>query len=149
MKVKKSYDLKKSDFLWVCMLTFCLILGSPLSAKAHDCAPGCDNIWLGDGVCEFTCNVSACNYDNGDCDPTTPGICLLEQVYGKHSEEAELLRHFRDRFLKHTPEGQKIIRLYYEWSPLIVKVLEVDEEFKEDVKKMFDDILGSIRKGME
>lgn len=31
------------------------------------CVPGCDDIWLGDGECDETCNVADCNYDNADC----------------------------------------------------------------------------------
>jgi len=37
--------------------------------------------------------------------------------------------------LSTTTEGQEIIKLYYEWSPAIVTVMEEDEEFKEEVKK--------------
>jgi len=67
--------------------------------------------------------------------------CLSEEIYGEDSEEAEILRYMRDNILSHTPEGQELIRLYYEWSPAIVKVMEDDEEFREDVKEMIDGIL--------
>jgi len=50
--------------------------------------------------------------------------------------------------LSTTPEGQEIIKLYYEWSPAIVQAMESDEEFKEDVKELVDGILGLIG-GME
>ena len=32
-----------------------------------NCAPGCPTNWLGDGFCDQACNVSECDYDNGDC----------------------------------------------------------------------------------
>jgi hypothetical protein len=47
----------------------------------------------------------------------------------------------RDEVLSQTPEGQELIRLYYEWSPVIVKAMEEDEEFKTDVKEMVDEVL--------
>jgi len=67
--------------------------------------------------------------------------CPAKEIYGEYSEETELLRNFRDNVLKQTPEGQEIIRLYYQWSPTIVKAMEVDEGLKEDVRKMIDGIL--------
>jgi hypothetical protein len=69
-------------------------------------------------------------------------ICPSESIYGEHSKQTELLRCFRDNVLNQTPEGQEIIRLYYEWSPAIVKAIEQDEEFKEEVKGMIDGVLG-------
>ena len=46
--------------------------------------------------------------------------------------------------LSQTPEGREIIRLYYEWSPAIVKAIEEDEKFKAQVKEMIDEVLGLI-----
>jgi hypothetical protein len=74
---------------------------------------------------------------------TTP--CPSEAIYGEGSEEVEVLRYVRDNLLKKTPEGTKLIKLYYLWSPVIVKVLEEDEEFKADIKEMIDGILQIIR----
>lgn len=76
---------------------------------------------------------------------TTEEGCSLENIYGEHSEEAEILRQFRDNTLSKTPEGQEIIRLYYEWSPLIVKAIAEDEGFKEEVKETIDGFLPLIR----
>ena len=49
--------------------------------------------------------------------------------------DLNILRNFRDEVLSKTPAGQEIIRLYYEWSPAIVKAIKEDEEFKEHVKE--------------
>ncbi len=39
----------------------------------------------------------------------------------------------------------KIIRtLYYQWSPAIVKAMEQDDEFKEEVKEMINGVLELI-----
>ncbi len=72
---------------------------------------------------------------------TSTSPCPSEQIYGEHSEQTELLRYFRDNVLSETPEGQEIIRLYYEWSPVIVPAMENDAEFKEEVEEMVDGVL--------
>lgn len=72
---------------------------------------------------------------------TTEGACP--------SEETQLLRYFRDNVLNQSPEGQDLIRLYYEWSPAIVNVMEADEEFKKEVKKMVDGVLGLMEEETE
>ena len=81
--------------------------------------------------------------DNGTT--TTTSVCPSESIYGEHSEETELLRDLRDNTLAQTPEGQEIIRLYYQWSPVIVKAMEENEEFREEVKEMVDGVLRLIR----
>ena len=65
------------------------------------------------------------------------------------SKETELLRHFRDNVLSQTPEGQEAIKLYYEWSPVIVNAMEEDEEFKENIKEMVDGVLPLIREAVK
>jgi hypothetical protein len=72
---------------------------------------------------------------------TSAPSCPSESIYGEHSEKTERLRYFRDNVLTRFPEGQEIIRLYYEWSPAIVKAMEEDEEFRTEVKEMIDGIL--------
>lgn len=74
----------------------------------------------------------------------TPPPCLSEKLYGEHSEETELFRYFRDNLLSASLEGQQIIKLYYQWSPVLVKAMERDEEFKEEMKEMIDGVLELI-----
>jgi hypothetical protein len=76
---------------------------------------------------------------------TTVEPCPTETLYGEHSEEAELLRYFRDNVLSQTPEGRELIKFYYELSASIVKAMEEDEEFKAQVKEMIDGVLPLIR----
>ena len=72
-------------------------------------------------------------------------IVEMKHNYGEHSEETELLRYLRDNILNQTPEGQELIRLYYEWSPVIVEMIEEDEEFRTQVKEMIDGIAKMIQ----
>jgi len=74
----------------------------------------------------------------------TPQPCVSESLYGEHSEETELLRYLRDNVLNSTPEGRELIKFYYELSPIIVEMMNEDEEFKAQVKEMVDGVLRVI-----
>jgi len=80
---------------------------------------------------------------------TEPGGCSAEQIYGEYSEEAVLLRNFRDNVLSKSSAGQELIKLYYKWSPVIAVTIENDEEFKEEVKDMIDGVLPLIKTAAE
>jgi hypothetical protein len=58
-----------------------------------------------------------------------------------------VLRYFRDNILSTTSEGKNLIKLYYQWSPVVVKTIEEDEEFKVEVKEIIDDVLHLIKRG--
>jgi hypothetical protein len=77
------------------------------------------------------------------------GPCPAEEIYGEYSEEIKLLRYFRDNVLSQTPTGKEIIKLYYRWSPVIVRVMEKDEDFKGGVKEMIDEVLRLITEEVE
>jgi len=70
--------------------------------------------------------------------------CPLELIYGEDSKEIELIRYLRDNLLSQTPEGRKIIRLYYEWSPMIAGIMKKDEGFKKEVEEMMGRILELV-----
>jgi len=95
-------------------------------------------------------NISTTTTIEDNYTTTTTAIpCSSELLYGEYAEETELLRHFRNNILGKTPEGQELIRLYYEWSPIMVKAMEEDEEFKEKVKEMIDGVLPLIKEEVE
>jgi len=73
------------------------------------------------------------------------GLCPARQIYGDNSEKTQLLRYVRDNLLNTTTEGRELIKLYYQWGPAIVKAMEEDEEFKEEVKEIIDGVLSMIR----
>ncbi len=73
-------------------------------------------------------------------------LCLIELIYGEHSARTKRLRHFRDTILSKTSEGQEFIKLYYQWSPVLVNAMEADEELKGEVQGMIDSVLPMIGK---
>ena len=70
--------------------------------------------------------------------------CPAAVIYGEHSKETELLRNFRDTVVRKSPEGQELIKLYYQLSPVIVNAMEEDGEFRQEVKGLIDGILQLI-----
>ena len=64
--------------------------------------------------------------------------CPSVLIYDEASDEVQLLRSFRDTILSKTPEGQEIIRLYYEWSPVISKLISDDKNTKMAIKELID-----------
>jgi hypothetical protein len=87
------------------------------------------------------------NYDGGPPvqTSTTTTICPMIEIYGNDAEETHLLRSFRDNVLTKTPEGMKLIELYYRWSPAVVKILQENAALKTEVKKMIDRVLPVIK----
>ena len=67
--------------------------------------------------------------------------CLSETLYGEDSREVNLLRDFRNNSLSKTREGRELVELYYQLSPIIVKAMEADEDFKQEVKEVIDEVL--------
>jgi hypothetical protein len=89
-------------------------------------------------------------YEDGTCNEglicvgTTCLNCPIAFALEGDEAQLDIIRDFRDNVLNQTPEGKEIIRLYYEWSPVIVKAMEEDEQFKEQVKEMADGVLEMI-----
>jgi hypothetical protein len=71
--------------------------------------------------------------------------CLVEQVYGENSVEVAFSRHLRDSVLRKTPEGRELIKIYYDWSPQLVRALEGEAALKDQLKKVLDQILHLIK----
>jgi len=66
-----------------------------------------------------------------------------DKIIGRYTEEIAILRYYRDKVLNNSPEGE-IIKLYDQWSPVLVRTMGADEEFKEDAKEMIDGVLEMI-----
>jgi hypothetical protein len=97
------------------------------------------------GVPETTTSTTSIVPTTTTTTSTVQNPCLALKIYGEHSEEVEFLRQVRDNVLNKTAEGRELIKLYYEWSPAIVKALEGDEKFKGEIKEIIDGILPLIR----
>ncbi|MBW1825264.1 MAG: hypothetical protein JRI87_12065, partial [Deltaproteobacteria bacterium] len=52
----------------------------------------------------------------------------------------------RDNILKITSEGQEVIELYCEGSPVSLRAMKKNEALKEQVKELIDGVLGLLAK---
>jgi beta propeller repeat protein len=75
--------------------------------------------------------------------------CPIIDLYGENAQEVKVLRDFRDKVLASTPEGRKLISLYNDWSPVIVKAMEEDVAFKKMIKGKLDMLLSLIKEYVE
>ena len=84
---------------------------------------------------------------------TEPGgickVCPILCGLGEGSEETQLLRYFRDEVLDKTPEGREMIRLYYQWGPLIAQAMEEDEELKQEVTEIIEAFLPMVKDSVQ
>jgi hypothetical protein len=92
--------------------------------------------------------MTVVDHANGDITAvatiTVYSSCPAIEFYGRNSGEVAVLRKFRNGVLSSTSEGRQLIKIYYKWSPVFVRAIEADEDFKEEVKEMVDDLLPMI-----
>ena len=88
--------------------------------------------------------TSTCPSSTSSVTATRP--CLIEELYGSFSDETESLRYFRDAVLSKTKPGQEIIRLYYAWSPVVIKSMHQDEELKESLNIVINELVTLVSK---
>jgi rhodanese-related sulfurtransferase len=109
----------------------------------------------GDGVfddfdnCPEISNPDQADEDSdgmGDTCDTADGYCLIESIYGEHSEATEILRCFRDSVLIKNPAGLKLVKLYYKLSPAILHALDNNDKVREVVKKVIDLMFPFMKK---
>lgn len=70
----------------------------------------------------------------------------------RYRENIQKEQNFFDIFLiilAGTVEGRELIKLYYQWSPVIVKAMEDDVESKQEIKGIVDSILPMIEKSVK
>lgn len=75
--------------------------------------------------------------------------CPITKIYGTDSIEADILRALRDNVLKENPVGREVIHIYYIYSPMIIKMMSSDEEFKKEIKEFIDGVLELITEEVE
>jgi hypothetical protein len=73
---------------------------------------------------------------------TEEGPCPSIEIYGEDSVEVFILRSIRDNVLSQTQEGQEIIKLYYQWSPVITMAIRNDNKLRAELKELIDRILS-------
>ena len=96
----------------------------------------CGDCKLIDGTVDCASTTTTTTSENGDC--------IFKDRLGYGDPRLDVLRQFRDTVLRQTREGRELIKLYYQWSPIISKAMEGDEDFQEEIGEMIDGILPLI-----
>jgi len=128
--------------------TACHPAGNPgicelIALHGESTAPEADGAQC--SVCHIKCEpVISTTSTTGNLTTTTTitNSCPIEEIYGEHSVEVAVLKNLRDTMLSTTPEGREIIRLYYEWSPVILMAIQNNGELKAEMGEMIDGVLG-------
>ena len=108
--------------------------------------------------------MDKCSYKRGDCklidgtvdcaSTTTTttgenGDCIFKDRLGYGAPRLAIIRVFRDTVLRQTRGGRALIKLYYQWIPIISRAVEGDEEFQGERGEMIDGILPLIEGTLE
>ncbi len=109
-----------------------------------ECAPGCPDSWLGDGECDDDCDVSACDYDHGDCDGGGGQPCPIAYVLGNYSSHIESIQKFRDEILVKNKVGQKIIEVFYKNDAMIAEILKKSPVVRKITKEVLESLIPVI-----
>jgi len=94
------------------------------------------------GASCLSCHSACASGDDDDDDDdgeTNP--CVAETIYGADSQEAELLRQYRDSVLSKTPAGRSMIGVYYSLEPVISRAMQRNVAVRIVIKTALDNIL--------
>ena len=109
----------------------------------------CNN-YLGEG---FNANCTYnwyCLFNPAYCLESCPeDWCSARTALNNDPEKIDTLRRFRDEVLSKTPLGREYITLYYRWSPVVVQMMQEDEELKEEVQILLEELLPLIKEMLE
>lgn len=75
---------------------------------------------------------------------TPAGPCPAEAVLGEDDPRLDTLRAFRDQVLAKNPNGQKMIKMYYDASAAVVQMMNKDPELRESARKYLESIMPTI-----
>ena len=84
-----------------------------------------------------------------NCPDAGYGGCPLSAALNNDEIKLDTFRRFRDEVLSKTPVGREYIRLYYRWSPVLLQMMKEDEELKEEVEVLLEELLPSIERTLQ
>jgi hypothetical protein len=74
------------------------------------------------------------------------GFCPASLLLNNDQESLNILRKFRDEKLAKTDKGRTFIKLYYQYGPLIYKILENNPDIKEKYRDALKKLIPIIKK---
>jgi len=86
-------------------------------------------------ACHASGPPTPCSSANTTTTTTPAGPCPAEAALGENDPRLDTLRAFRDQVLAKNPNGQKMIRMYYDASAAVVQMMDKDPELRESARK--------------
>jgi hypothetical protein len=102
-----------------------------LTCHSTDCAPA-----------PTTTTTAAVTTTTTTAEPAGP--CPAEAALGEDDARLDTLRAFRDQVLAKNPNGQKMIRMYYDASAAVVQMMDKDPALRESARKYLESIMPAI-----
>jgi hypothetical protein len=93
-------------------------------------------------VCGTGANEGKCGTGGGG------PACPAETVLQDDEESLNVLREFRDKILLKTEKGKRLVDLYYEYSPILIKLIKDKPELKAKLKQRIKTVIPGIKKAL-
>lgn len=77
--------------------------------------------------------------EDEECYLTT--ACVREQGKSDQCEELQVLRQFRDQYLRRLPEGESLVQAYYQHAPSIVQAINARPDHAEIYRRLYRDMI--------
>ena len=72
-------------------------------------------------------------------------VCAAEQVLGRRSGAAGVLRRFRDEVLLDTGPGRELVELYYQHTETLSRIINENPDIRSDIASFFKAVLPLVR----
>jgi hypothetical protein len=93
-------------------------------------------------VCGTGANVGKCGTGGGG------PACVAETILQNDEECLNVLREFRDKILLKTEKGERLVELYYEYSPILIKLIQDKPELQAKLEQKIKILIPEIKKAL-
>jgi hypothetical protein len=98
--------------------------------------------------CPSNYPVCGTGANEGKCGTGGGPACVAETILQDDEECLNVLRDFRDKILLKTEKGERLVELYYEYSPILIKLIKDKPELKAKLKQRIKTLIPGIKKAL-
>ena len=78
----------------------------------------------------------------GGCFLTT--ACVMAGGLPDDCHQLQVLRDFRDKYVRNIPGGTELLKTYYRVAPEIVKAISISKDAKQEYERMFSEVANAV-----